>query len=123
MSVPKKDVNNFADLIKDNKFSINLVLDEDIVKLCSNEIGMLNYKKWDGRLTQQVLKILFAKYIKKKKIYADNYLILDSECIFTKKFGLSDFLYNNEVPFTVMYENVDHVKTYQILKKGKFYMN
>ena len=58
LSVPKKDVNNFADLIKDNKFSINLVLDEDIVKLCSNEIGMLNYKKWDGRLTQQVLKIL-----------------------------------------------------------------
>ena len=85
MSVPKKGCKQFCRFNKkDNKFSINLVLDEDIVKLCSNEIGMLNYKKWDGRLTQQVLKILFAKYIK-KKIYADNYLILDSECIFTKK--------------------------------------
>ena len=119
LSVPEKDINHFADLIKNNKFAINLVLDEDIIKLCSNEIGMLNYKKWDGRLSQQVLKILFAKYIKKKKIYVDNYLILDSECIFTKKFGLSDFLYNDEVPFTVMYENIDHVKNLPNFKKRK----
>ena len=45
---------------------------------------------WKSKLKKYAFKILFAKYIKKKKIYVDNYLILDSECIFTKKFGLSD---------------------------------
>ena len=100
MSVPKKDRKYFDDLKTNNRFEVSIISDEDIIKLCSTEKGMLKYKKWDGRLSQQVLKILFAKYIKKKN-YASNYIIIDSECIFTKKFSLSDFMYNEHVPFYV----------------------
>ena len=118
LSVPQKDRKYFDDQKKSNRLEVSIISDEDIINLCSTEKGMLNYKKWDGRLSQQVIKILFAKYIKKKN-YASNYLIIDSECIFTKKFSLSDFLYNEHVPFTVMYENIDHVKNLPKFKKNK----
>ena len=68
LSVPQKDRKYFDDQKKSNRLEVSIISDEDIINLCSTEKGMLNYKKWDGRLSQQVIKILFAKYIKKKNM-------------------------------------------------------
>ena len=59
LSVPKKDRKYFDDLKTNNRFEVSIISDEDIIKLCSTEKGMLKYKKWDGRLSPSFKK-LFA---------------------------------------------------------------
>ncbi len=40
--------------------------------------------------------------------FSENYVCLDSDCIFIKDFYINDFLSNNGTPYTVLYQNKDY---------------
>jgi hypothetical protein len=57
-------------------------------------------KTRSGSLSQQVIKSEFWRLS-----LADNYVCLDSDCIFIKGFYKSDFLSSDGTPYTVIYQN------------------
>lgn len=56
-----------------------------------------------GSLTQQIIKSEFWRLE-----LCENYICLDSDCIFIKHFNKSDFLANNGQPYTVIYQNKEY---------------
>jgi len=82
ISVPKNDYKLFSQLA-----DVNIVIDEDIYTLDNN---------WEA---QQIIKSNFWKLN-----ITENYLCLDSDSYFIKPFYISDFLFNDSTPYTVMHE-------------------
>lgn len=83
VSVPVDDLDMFKQLE-----GVNVVSDESIYKTKSN-----------GWLQQQIVKSNFWKLD-----LCENYLCLDSDCYFIKPFKVSDFMYDDHNPFTVIHE-------------------
>lgn len=63
--------------------------------IADEEISLYN-KGWNG---QQIIKLQFYK-LKLTK----NYLVLDSDSLFIKPFYQSDFIYKNDIPYTVCHQ-------------------
>lgn len=85
VSVPKNDM----ELFESKKFkNIILIADEDVYK---------NQPR--GWVQQQIVKSSFWKLG-----YAKNYLCIDSDNYFIRPFYLSDFMYDEETPYTVIHE-------------------
>jgi len=75
------------------------VADEDIV--ASNpKANIEKYRAMPGGLSQQIVKSEFWRLG-----LAENYLCLDSDCVFIRNFYLSDFLSSDKVPYTVLHQN------------------
>ena len=75
------------------------VADEDIV--ASNpRVTYEQYQSMPGGLAQQIIKSEFWRL----KI-SENYLCLDSDCIFIKNFSKTDFLAEDGSPYTVLHQN------------------
>ncbi|QWE20858.1 DUF6492 family protein [Polynucleobacter sp. AP-Kolm-20A-A1] len=75
------------------------VADEDIV--ASNPgADFAKYQAMPGGLSQQIIKSEFWRLG-----FAENYLCLDSDCVFIRKFYKADFLANDGVPYTVLHQN------------------
>lgn len=73
--------------------------DEDIV--ASNPgANFAKYQAMPGGLSQQIIKSEFWRLG-----FAENYLCLDSDCVFIRKFYKADFLANDGVPYTVLHQN------------------
>jgi hypothetical protein len=75
------------------------VADEDIVT-ANPRSDFAKYQVMPGGLSQQIIKSEFWRLG-----FAENYLCLDSDCIFIRKFYKSDFLSNDGVPYTVLHQN------------------
>ena len=75
------------------------VADEDIVT-ANPRSDFAKYQAMPGGLSQQIIKSEFWRLG-----FAENYLCLDSDCIFIRKFYKSDFLSNDGVPYTVLHQN------------------
>ena len=88
ISVPKKDV----ELFKSRITNAVILEDEEI-------LGHLNVQIPENWVSQQVVKSNFWKLGLTK-----NYLTLDSDCQFIKDFSISDFMYDEETPYTVCHE-------------------
>ena len=78
------------------------VSDESIIK--SNPKAPIGIEKTKpGGLSQQVIKSEFWRLG-----IAQNYVCLDSDCIFIKDFKKSDFLASDGNPYTVIYQNKEY---------------
>lgn len=98
ISVPKSDYNLFKDKL--NNYNINLITDESV---CT-ELAKKNVRNWTpGYINQQIVKITFWK-----AGYSENYLCLDSDAYFIRDFYISDFMYDDQTPYSVLYEWEEH---------------
>jgi len=88
IGVPKSDMQLFQDAVG---YTAEIIDDETIFK--SNLPGWVH---------QQVVKASFWKVRE-----CDAYMMLDSDCYFIKPFGLSDFMHESGVPYTVIHEQKD----------------
>ena len=75
------------------------VADEDIV-VANPNADYSKYTQMPGSLSQQIIKSEFWRLG-----YAANYLCLDSDCLFIRRFYRSDFLSTDGVPYTVLHQN------------------
>lgn len=89
VSVPASEIALFKSSI-DCEY-VNLVADE--------EIYVVPNQNWN---TQQIVKSNFWKLG-----VCANYVMLDSDSYFIKDFYISDFMYDDETPYTVMHEQKD----------------
>ena len=85
ISVPEKDVNLFKSVLGTEHY--HLVTDESID---TDNAG------WHG---QQIVKSQFWKLG-----VCENYVCVDSDCFFIKPFHISDFMFDEETPYTVCHE-------------------
>jgi hypothetical protein len=83
VSVPKADVSEFKQI-------------EGITVLCDDDIYQSNKPGW---VQQQLVKASFWKLG-----LAENYVCLDSDAYFIRPFGISDFMFDDETPYTVIHE-------------------
>ncbi|SNX29042.1 hypothetical protein SAMN06295945_1405 [Polynucleobacter meluiroseus] len=91
----------YAELIKimGSEESFHWVSDEAII--ASNPRVAAGIEKTrSGGLSQQAIKSEFWRLG-----ISENYVCLDSDCIFIKDFGVSDFLASDGNPYTVIYQN------------------
>jgi hypothetical protein len=105
--VPKRDLSLFKNKINDPVEYLHWICDEDIVQLSPYAEAMDLYAAWDGRLSQQVIKAEFWRYLEKIGFGDSSYLCIDSESVFIKDFKVSDFMYSAEFPYTVMHQSKD----------------
>lgn len=98
ISVPRKDLELFKSRLGVEGYT--LIADEDI------------YECEDGWAGQQLVKSQFWKLG-----LCDNYLSIDSDCYFIKPFYQSDFMYDNDTPYTIcheyksFFENLDKLRS------------
>lgn len=85
ISVPSEDSNLFKEVLGEENYT--LLRDEDIDT--TNE-------GWKG---QQIIKSQFWKLD-----LCENYLCIDSDCFFIKPFSISDFMFDEETPYTICHE-------------------
>ena len=89
ISFPKEDEQLFKNNI-DNEY-VKFVFDEDIIDV--------PFQNWH---TQQIVKSSFWKLG-----LCENYVMIDSDSYFIKDFYVSDFMYDDTTPYTVMHEQRD----------------
>jgi hypothetical protein len=89
ISIPKVDELLFKNGI-DTDY-VNIVFDEDIVNI--------SIQNW---YTQQIIKSSFWKLG-----LCENYVMIDSDSYFIRDFYISDFMYDDITPYTVMHEQKD----------------
>ena len=89
ISFPKEDEQLFRDNI-DSEY-VKFVFDEDIIDI--------PFQSWH---TQQIVKSSFWKLE-----LCENYVMIDSDSYFIKDFYITDFMYNETTPYTVMHEQKD----------------
>ena len=75
------------------------VADEDIVS-ANPRADFIKYSQMPGGLSQQIVKSEFWRLG-----IAENYLCLDSDCLFIRNFYKSDFLSIDGIPYTVLHQN------------------
>ena len=94
LSVNDSDFDYFADNL--NHKNINLIKDSDIFEYPDN----------DGWRYQQIIK---------SNVYrlgiCENYLCIDSDSEFIRDFYYSDFMYNDNTPYTIMHESKGFLET------------
>ena len=97
-SVPASELEIFKSKIG-NAPGLTWLTDEEIIQ--SNPRGGLGqYRSWDGRKSQQVVKADFWRALD-----CDAYLCIDSESEFLRDFGVADFIHPSGTPYTVMHQN------------------
>lgn len=89
ISIPKKEETLFKNNV-DTDY-VNIVFDEDVFSM--------DVQNW---YTQQIVKSSFWKLG-----LCENYVMIDSDSYFIKDFYVSDFMYNDNTPYTVMHEQKD----------------
>jgi hypothetical protein len=85
ISVPKKDIKLFQNILGNNHYTL---LEDESIDSRNNG--------WTG---QQIIKSQFWKLGLCK-----NYICIDSDCMFIKDFKISDFMFDDEIPYTVCHE-------------------
>lgn len=95
ISVPKTDYQLFHKQFHDK--SVFLLTDEEI----TNEL-VVETNNWfsPGYINQEIVKLAFWK-----KNIAENYFCIDSDSYFIRDFYYDDFMYDEEIPYTVLVED------------------
>jgi hypothetical protein len=97
-SVPASELEIFKAKIG-NPPGLNWLTDEEIVT-ANPRANLDNYRTWDGRKSQQVVKSEFWR-----SVDCGAYLCIDSESEFLRDFGVADFVHPSGTPYTVMHQN------------------
>jgi Family of unknown function (DUF6492) len=93
--VPKSDYEHFKKYISDKIFLLN---DESITNCLVSDYSVRGIRP--GYVNQEIIKIAFWE----KKL-AENYLCLDSDGEFIRDFFVSDFMYDEKTPYTILVED------------------
>jgi hypothetical protein len=99
ISAPKKDLALFEKEL--SEFSFTLLNEEDIL----NKNSLIDQQKLyaqRGWIQQQVIKSEFWRLG-----LSENYLVLDSDCIFIKPFKQDDFIAKDDIPYSIVHEGRD----------------
>jgi len=99
LSVPAADLPLFREKL--DGFALTLLRDEEILAANPLHTEAL-METMSGNHLQQVVKSEFWRLGT-----CDNYLMIDSDSYFIRDFTLSDFMYDDAVPYTVMHEGKD----------------
>jgi hypothetical protein len=99
ISVPAEDVDLFKQYLR--RFEVVILDEKDIFK-ANSKLEIKNLYEIRGGLRQQVIKSEFWRLG-----IAENYLVLDSDCIFIRDFDEADFIFNGDVPYSVIHEGRD----------------
>lgn len=103
--VPSTAIALFEDTLRGIGTNFHIISDESVV-LSNPRVSLDHYTQWDGRLSQQVVKSEFWRYICARDNRVDvNYLCIDSESEFIRDFHTVDFIHVDRAPFTVMHSN------------------
>lgn len=99
LSVPRADSTLFRETLAG--LEITLLIDEEILAANPQHTESL-IEKMPGNHLQQVVKSEFWRLG-----VCSNYLMIDSDSYFIRDFAISDFMYEDAVPYTVMHEGKD----------------
>ena len=94
--IPEKDKDSFVENLGTGTYELHL--DEEILKkvmACTTS----TIADTSGGVLQQIIKSEFWRLG-----LAENYLIIDSDSYFIKDFSVSDFMFRNGIPYTIMNE-------------------
>jgi len=97
ISTPRDDHDLLIDTL--GKGSYLWIADEDIVAT-NPRASFKKYQSMPGGISQQIVKSEFWRL----KI-SENYLCLDSDCIFIRNFCKDDFISGEGIPYTVLHQN------------------
>ena len=99
VSAPKADMALFGEHLQG--LDVHLLADEEIVA-ASPRIDSTQFDQLPGRISQQVVKSEFWRLGT-----SEAYVCLDSDAVFIRPFGKSDFMAPNGTPYTMMDEAHD----------------
>ena len=99
ISVPADDVDLFKEHLRDYDA---IIFDERDIFKANPKLDIQSLYEIRGGLRQQVIKSEFWRLG-----ISENYLVLDSDCIFIRDFDESDFIAINEVPYSIVHEGRD----------------
>ncbi len=100
ISVPRNDLALFQEHL--GSYSVILIADEEILDTSFSKLGRnpeYILSKVPVHLMQQIIKAEFWRIGCCK-----NYLVIDSDSYFIRPFSISDFLYDENTPYTVVHE-------------------
>lgn len=97
ISTPRSDKGLLEEVLGSQNYI--WVADEDIVA-ANPKADFSKYQEMSGGLSQQIIKAEFWRLG-----LAKNYLCLDSDSLFIRKFYESDFMGDDGVPYTVLHQN------------------
>jgi hypothetical protein len=101
ISTPRADKSILTEILGDDSSYI-WVADEDIVA-ANPKASFEKYQVMPGGVSQAIIKSEFWRLE-----LAENYLCLDSDCVFIRPFSKTDFMAVNGVPFTVLHQNKEY---------------
>jgi hypothetical protein len=99
MSVPRTEVDLFRAQMPAGAVE---VLSEDDILAANPAMDLKRVHAMKGNLRQQVIKSEFWRLGR-----AENYLVLDADCVFIRDFGRKDFLADGQVPYSIVHEGRD----------------
>lgn len=109
ISVPRSDVNLFKEALAPYPA---LVIEDESILAETAYADRPELRSLPGHVTQQIIK---SEYWRLNTSSA--YVCLDSDALFIRPFGQSDFLLRDGIPYTVMDEAHEHLET--CLQTGK----
>jgi hypothetical protein len=101
ISVPNDDLKLFQNRMSNE--SIIFVTDEEIIR-ANPDLDINAYKSLPGHLSQQIVKSEFWRINPE-----GNYICVDSDSRFIRKFSAQDFLSPDGNPYTVLHEGKDYL--------------
>jgi len=99
ISVPAEDVDLFKKHLKDYEV---IIFDEKDIFKANPKLGVQKLYEIRGGLRQQVIKSEFWRLG-----ISENYLVLDSDCVFIRDFDEKDFIFSGDTPYSVIHEGRD----------------
>lgn len=96
ISVPTEDIELFKEYLR--KFNA-IVFDERDIFAANPKLDIKKLYEIRGGLRQQVIKSEFWRLG-----IAQNYLVLDSDCIFIRDFNENDFIAKDDMPYSIIHE-------------------
>jgi len=116
ISTPKADKVALLEILGDADNYL-WVADEDIVS-ANPRSSFEKYQAMPGGLSQAIVKSEFWRLG-----FAENYLCLDSDCVFIRPFMRSDFMGNDGALFTVLHQNKEYFQLAQNRGEGRVEKN
>ena len=113
ISVPDDEVTIFTKEVKHILKRPIVIPETKIISLIPNVTADQIYSIRGG-LRQQIIKSNFWKLG-----YSLNYLCLDSDCVFLRNFYISDFIFSEDIPYSVMHEGKSILQPTLFLSKRK----
>jgi len=99
VSCPAKDLELFKSEL--SAYDFNLINEENIIRK-NPRIDIVHLYQNPGWIQQQIIKSEFWRLD-----ISDNYLVLDSDCVFIRDFCLADFIVTDNVPYSIIHEGKD----------------